>query len=190
MPDDNPGRITRLLEEIHAGRADAADELFPLVYRELRALAGAKMAGERQGHTLQPTALVHESYLRLFGGQDVRWDSRAHFFGSAAEAMRRILVDRARSRLAAKRGGERERVEMRTDVAVVEPPADELLALDQALSRLETHAADKAAVVKLRYFAGLSVPDVARALDMSPRSVDRAWAAARAWLHREMTRAG
>lgn len=187
MTEPRSHDVTRLLAAMTAGEPGAADELFERVYEELRGIARAFMARERGDHTLQPTAVVHEAYVRLLGASAPRWESRAHFFAAAAEAMRRILVDHARRKLARKRGGDWQRVE---SVEIAEPDGElvDLLALDQALGRLESRDADLARVVKLRYFAGLTVEETARALDQSPRSVNRSWTAARAWLRRELTR--
>ena len=186
--ENTPGRVTRLLAEASAGSAAAADELLPLVYEELRRLARLKLARERPGQTLPPTALVHEAYLRLVGDPGARFSGRGHFFAAAAEAMRRILVERARRRARQRHGGDWARTTLAEDSAVVPPRPEELLALDDALTRLETQDRDMGAVVKLRYFAGLTVPETAEALGLSPRSVNRLWAGARAWLYREMTR--
>ncbi len=180
--------VTRILEAITAGDERAGDELFGLVYDELRAIAGKFMRGERSDHTLQPTALVHEAYLRLFGKEAPRWENRAHFFGTAAEAMRRILVDHARRKLSLKRGGDHERVEVAEIAEATRTELEEILTLDQALSRLEALDETMARVVKLRYFAGLSVRQTADAMDISPRSVNRSWTGARAWLRREIER--
>ncbi len=182
--------ITQLLNAASGGDKRASAELLPLVYEELRKLARARMAAEPAGHTLQPTALVHEAYLRLVGTENtVRWDGRGHFFGAAARAMRRILVERARSRGRIKRGGDRGRVEL-TDVGMaVEPPATDLVALDEALDRLEKHDPRKAEVVMLRYFAGLTIEETAAALSLSPATIKTEWAFARAWLHREISTA-
>lgn len=184
---EEPTRARFLIREIGQGNVLAADELLPLVYEELRRLARAQLAHEKHAVTLQPTALVHEAYLRLVGSDDV-WENRRHFFAAAAEAMRRILIERARRRLAAKHGGDYERASLSDWKPEEEPAPEILLALDQALERLERRDASMAAVVKLRYFAGLSVEETAQSLDLSPRSVNRHWVAARAWLLREMTK--
>ena len=155
-------------------------DLFSLVYTELRALAAAKLAHEQAGHSLDATALVHEAYLKLVGDQ--QFDGRGHFFAAAAEAMRRILVDQARTRRALKRGGGAVRVDVEPDRLAAPAPDDELLALDEALSRLAESHPEHAALVKLRYFAGLSADDAASALGISPSTADRRWAFARAWL--------
>ena len=178
--------VTRLLEAAVAGDRRAADDLLPLVYNELRKLAAARMAAEAPGETFQATDLVHEAYLRLVvsgdapasGGQ--HWDGRGHFFAAAAEAMRRILVDRARARATHKRGGGLRRVEL-DDVPAADRHPD-LLALDEALNDLERHDPQTARLVKLRYFAGLSHREAAAALGVTPRVADRLWALARAWL--------
>lgn len=182
QPDND---VTRILEAIGEGDEAARDELFVRVYHELRELAGGFMARERVGHTLQPTAVVNEAYLRLLGGRVPKWENRAHFFGAAAQAMRRILVDHARQRMSLKRGGDQERVELE-DVAGGEVDLEELLSLDAALSELARRDARMVKIVELRYFAGLSVEETAEALGISVRSVHRDWAAARAWLRREL----
>ncbi len=171
--------VTRLLDAIRSGDPRAADELLSLVYAELRQLARAKMAREQPGHTLQPTALVHEAWLR-FGGQC--FENRAHFFGTAAEAMRRILVEAARRKHAARRGSGQAALDV-DEIEIAAPaPDDELLALDEALERLAAHDAQKAELVKLRYFAGLSIEETATALGIGERTAKRHWAYARAWL--------
>jgi RNA polymerase sigma factor (TIGR02999 family) len=177
--------VTRLLDGIQQGE-QSADELLPLVYQELRKLAAHRMANEARGHTLQPTALVHEAWLRLAGGENQRWENRAHFFGAAAEAMRRILVESARRKKRLKHGGQLERV----DVDAVEIPSpmpdDELLALDETLDRLATVDARAAEVVKLCFFVGLTQEQAARELGVSLATAERLWSFARAWLFREM----
>jgi RNA polymerase sigma factor (TIGR02999 family) len=179
--------VTRILDQIGAGDCKAAGELLPLVYQELRELAAAKLAQEKPGQTLQATALVHEAYLRLLNGQSVQsWNSRGHFFAAAAEAMRRILVESARRRLRAKHGGDRERLELDLS-GLVAPEVDrDLIALDAALDRLAAEDPLSAQVVKLRYFAGLTVPQAAQMLGVSPRKADFLWSFARAWLRREI----
>jgi RNA polymerase sigma factor (TIGR02999 family) len=185
-----PGDVTLLLDQLRAGRSEALDELVLLVYRELRLLARARVARERAGFSLQPTELVHEAFLRLTPNLHAI-ENRAHFFGAAAEAMRRILIERARRRARLRHGGELERTAFPEDVAEgVENAPESLLALDEALASLESNDARMAQVVKLRYFAGLTVPETAEALGISGRSVDRAWRTARAWLNSEMTRQG
>lgn len=183
---ETPSRATLLIRQISDGNRQAASELLPLVYDELRRLARSRLARERPGQTLQPTALVHEAYLRLVEGSDPGWDGKRHFFAAAAEAMRRILIERARRRAAEKHGGGAERVTLE-DVAVEQELAPEtLLALDAALERLERLDGQMAQVVKLRYFAGLSVEETAESLDLSARTVNRQWTGARAWLLREL----
>jgi RNA polymerase sigma factor (TIGR02999 family) len=183
--------VTRILSAIEEGQLQAADQLLPLVYDELRRLAAEKMAQEKPGQTLQATALVHEVYLRLVasargesGSKAKHWKSRGHFFAAAAEAMRHILVDRARRKRSRKRGGDRARVEFdEADMARAQEP-EEVLAVDEALAGLAAADAQAAELVKLRYFAGLTIPAAAEVLNISPRSADRLWAYARAWLQR------
>lgn len=183
LSDPAKSQVTLLLEAITGGESDAADRLLPLVYDELRKLARRQMAGESPGHTLQATALVHEAYLRLVGGlHDVDWDNRRHFFGAAVKAMRRILVERARQRAGPKQGGGRRRVPLESWAATVEPDPLDMLALDEALTELEREEPRINEIVMLRYFAGLSIDQTARALELSPRTVDREWAFGRAWL--------
>ncbi|MBX3363643.1 MAG: sigma-70 family RNA polymerase sigma factor [Phycisphaeraceae bacterium] len=183
--------ITQLLSRITGGDQHAANELLPLVYEELRKLARVRMNGESPDHTLQPTALVHEAYLRLVGTEDrKKWDGRGHFFASAAMAMRRILVERARYHARLKRGGDRRRIDLSDDVAAVDIDATDLLSLDEALNKLTTYDQRKAEIVMLRYFAGLTIEETASALGLSSATIKNEWAFARAWLHREMTRGG
>jgi RNA polymerase sigma factor (TIGR02999 family) len=180
--------VTRILSAIEQGDPHAANELLPLVYDELRKLAAHKLARELPGQTLQATALVHEVYLRLVDAdQAPHWNSRGHFFAAAAEAMRRILVDHARRKQADKHGGDRLRVDLPEDLAA-EARSDDLVALDEALSRLERHDPDAARLVKLRYFAGLSHQDAAAALGISRGAADRLWALGRAWLFRQLSK--
>jgi RNA polymerase sigma factor (TIGR02999 family) len=185
--------VTRLLTLIENGESRATDELFVIVYDELRRLAAAKLAQETPGQTLQTTALVHEAYLRLMRGSaedseeaSGQWQSRAHFFAAAAEAMRRILIEGARRKGRIKRGGDRNRIDAELVEPAVEPPSEDLLALDEALAKLEKLDPVKANVVKLRYFAGLSIEDTASALQLSAATVKRYWLYARAWLKREI----
>jgi len=178
--------VTQILSAIEAGDPRAAAELLPLVYDELRKLASARLAEEKPGQTLQATALVHEAYLRLVGGsQPQDWSGRGHFFAAAAEAMRRILVEAARRKKTLKRGGERARVEL-DEVAASEGRFDELLAVSDALTDLEREDPRKAALVKLRYFTGLTLEEAARALGMSRATADRHWGYAKAWLYRRI----
>jgi RNA polymerase sigma factor (TIGR02999 family) len=183
--------VTQLLDAAAAGDPKAAEELLPLVYDELRKLAAARLAEERPGQTLQPTALVHEAYVRLVGGDRPRgWDGRGHFFGAAAEAMRRILVDSARRKRAARHGGAARRVDLLEADAVAPPDGDDLLDLDEALAEFAAIDPQAAELVKLRVFAGMTVEDAARALGVSPRTAKRGWAYARAWLGRRLAGAG
>jgi RNA polymerase sigma factor (TIGR02999 family) len=175
--------ITRVLTAVEAGDPKAAADLLPLVYDELRKLAAARLAHEPAGHTLQPTALVHEAYLRLVGdGQPRDWNGRGHFFAAAAEAMRRILVNRARDKHRLKRGGGRRRVNLDALSDPVAAPAADLLGLDDALGRLAGVNPRAAELVALRFFAGLTLHEAAAALGLPPRTADRLWAFARAWL--------
>lgn len=177
--------VTFILNAASSGDKRAASELLPIIYRELRELASTKLAQEKPGQTLQATALVHEAYLRLTGKREVEWNSTRHFFGAAAEAMRRILIEQARKRKADKHGGGRERVEL--DSQVLDIARDEkLLQLDEAIDRLATHHQRKANVVNLRFFAGLTNKEAAAALDISEATADRDWTFARAWLYKEM----
>ncbi len=184
-----PGRydLTLLLQEAAAGNGDAAEKLLPLIYEQLRAIAQQRMSGERGGHTLQATALVHEAYLKLMGNADAAWASRAHFFHAAAQAMRRILIEHARQRGRLKRGGEFKRQSLeRVDLAVEEDP-ESILALDAAICRLEEKDERAARIVKLRFFAGLSIEETAEAVGLSERTVKREWTYARAWLYRALS---
>ena len=181
-----PDQIEAAIADLREGRPHASERLLPIVYEHLRRLARARMANVPPGNTLQPTALVHEAYLRLAGSKDPRWDGRGHFFAAAAEAMRQILVDQARRKGSIKRGGDRQRVELDGVELPIEPPSDDLLDLEAALTALAERDPVKADVVKLRYFAGLDRDEIAATLDISPRTVDRHWVYARTWLHREM----
>ncbi len=178
--------VKHTLSAIQQGDPQAADLLLPLVYDELRRLAAQKLASEAPGQTLQPTALVHEVYLWLVGGDEQRWEGRGHFFAAAAEAMRRILVDQARRRVAQKRGGNARQVELNDAFAVAKSPTDDLLALDEALAELEQHDAQASALVKLRYFSGLTHQQAAEALGITRRSADRVWAVAKTWLYQRL----
>jgi len=174
--------VTRILDAIGQRDSKATDELLPLVYDELRRLAAQKMAGESPGHTLQPTALVHEAWLRLAGSGDQRWENRAHFFGAAAEAMRRILVDHARRKQSQKRGDGAKREELHDSVLVLTAPPDELLAVDEALDDLGAEDPHAAELVKLRYFVGMTMEEAALAMGLSKRTAEGLWTYARAWL--------
>ena len=179
--------VTRILSDLARGDAHAAGQLLPLVYEELRKLAAARMAEEAPGNTLDATALVHQAYLRLVGPADAaRWDNRGHFFAAAAEAMRRILVDAARRKGREKHGGDRTRIDLDAAEPAVPDVRHDLIALDAALTRLEAEDPQAAKLVELRHFTGLSVADAALALGISPRTADRVWSFARAWLHREL----
>lgn len=184
----NPHEVTRLLDEVALGNPKASEELLPLVYDELRRLARAKMANEPAGMTLQPTALVHEAYMRLVGSKDTNWNGRGHFFGAAALAMRRILVERARSSNRLKRGGDRRRVELNDQAGSTEPDPAEVLGVDEVLTKLETFDRRKAEIVVMRYFAGLTIEEISAALGLSVAQVKGEWTFARAWLHRELSK--
>jgi RNA polymerase sigma factor (TIGR02999 family) len=182
--------VTQILQAVERGDARAADELLPLVYEELRKLAASKMANEAAGNTLQPTALVHEAWLRLAGKGNPKFAGRAHFFAAAAEAMRRILIDRARSKRAVRHGGGQLRVDIQ-QLDLASPDADEqLLAVNDALDKLAAQDPIEAELVKLRYFAGLTVEDAAALLDISPRTAHNYWAHARTWLYHEIVVGG
>jgi len=179
--------VTRILSAIEQGDPHAADQLLPLVYDELRKLAAGKMAQEKPGQTLQATALVHEAYVRLVDADKIpHWDSRRHFFAAAAEAMRRILIERARSKQTEKHGGHRRRIDLDEVEAVADSHATDLLSLDEALSKLAGEDPLKAQLVTLRYFAGLSVQEAADALGISRATADRYWSYARTWLYCEL----
>jgi RNA polymerase sigma factor (TIGR02999 family) len=181
--------ITHVLSAIEQGDPSAAAQLLPLVYDELRHLAAHKLAKEAPGQTLQPTALVHEAYLRLVDAEQARrWNSRGHFFGAAAEAMRRILIDNARHKRALKHGGGWQRHELLEAELAIDSTSDELFALDEALSRLAAREPEIARLVEMRFFAGLTLDDAARCLGLSERQAYRHWAYARAWLRRELDR--
>jgi len=181
--------VTRILSQIESGDPSAQEQLLPLVYDELRKLAAARLAQERPGQTLQATALVHEAYIRLVNVERAEhWNGRGHFFAAAAEAMRRILVDQARRKRADIHGGGRLHVDFPDDLAAPEGCSDDLVALDEALTRLERHEPDAARLVKLRYFAGLSHQDAAIALGISRGTADRLWALGRAWLFRQLSK--
>ena len=183
-------KMRTTLTAIQKGDPKAAEELLPLVYEELRDLAHYKLAKEKAGQTLQTTALVHEAYIRVVGDQDPKWENKAHFFASAALAMRRILVEQARKKGRVKHGGGRHRIPLEPGAAVLGPPATEFLALNEALCRLEEIDKRKAEVVTLRHLAGLTVPETAKAVGMSTRTVELEWRFARAWLLRELRKGG
>jgi RNA polymerase sigma-70 factor (ECF subfamily) len=181
------GQVTELLEALNRGDTSAYDRLVPLIHARLRQLAGSHMRGERVGHTLQPTALVNEAFIQL-AGSEARWENRAHFLGAASQAMRRILVDHARARLAEKRAGDRQRVTF-ADLQVAQPEADvDVLALDEAVTALEAEDPRLAAVVRYRFYVGLSIAEAAALLKTSPATVKRDWSYARAWLLERMSR--
>jgi len=179
--------VTRILAAIERGDPGAAGKLLPLVYEELRRVAAQKLKREAPGQTLEPTALVHEAYLRLFGAAEPHWDGRGHFFAAAAEAMRRILVDSARRKRSRKHGGGLVRIDLSEGHAVAAERPEELLALDEALTRLAAKDQVKARLVELRYFTGLTLDEAARVLGISPATADRYWAYARAWLHQQIS---
>jgi RNA polymerase sigma factor (TIGR02999 family) len=186
--------VTQLLQAMAAGQRQAAEELLPLVYDELRSLARRRLAQEAAGQTLQPTALVHEAYLRLVGdasdtgqSESLQWDGRGHFFAAAAEAMRRILVENARAKRRLKRGGDVHRVSLEDRDLATPPDDDRLLELDAALNKLAQKDPRKAELVKLRYFAGLTIEQAAAALGIATSTADRDWTYARSWLYREMS---
>ena len=195
--DGSPeGDVTQILNDLEQGKAHAADALLPLVYAQLREVAVRRMAEERAGHTLQPTALVHEAYMRLVGEHRVRWAGRGHFLHAAAEAMRCILIDHARGKHSLKRGGpgrgvppdhaRPRRVPLNLLELVEDHDPSQILDLDEAVCRLEEESPDVAAVVRLRFYAGLSIDETARALGVGAQSVKRDWAYARAWLFRHL----
>jgi RNA polymerase sigma factor (TIGR02999 family) len=180
--------VSRILSAIEQGDPRAAEELLPLVYAELRRLAAQKLAREAPGQTLQATALVHEAYLRLVGTEDPGWNGRSHFFGAAAEAMRRILVEKARHQRRLRHGGGTHRVDL-SEVDVIDGvPSEDLVALDEALERLDRTDPAAAQLVKLRYFAGLTMAQAAESLGIPLRTAERNWTYARTWLHRQITR--
>jgi RNA polymerase sigma factor (TIGR02999 family) len=178
--------VTRILTAIEQGDARAADELLPLVYEELRRLAAQKMSQERPGQTLQATALVHEAYIRLVGTDNRDWSGKTHFFAAAAEAMRRILIDNARRKQRLKCGGPRQRIDLEDAGIVIEGPSDDIIALDEALAKLALEDPVKADLVKLRYFAGLTIEQAAKLLNISRATADRYWSYSRAWLFDEI----
>jgi RNA polymerase sigma factor (TIGR02999 family) len=181
-----PSDVTRLLQAWSAGNRGALDELMPVVYAELHRLARINLRGERSDHSLQATALVNEAYVRLVGQTRIRWENRAHFFGTAAQLMRRILVDHARRRQSLKRGGIATRVELDDALGVAEERSIDVLALDQALERLAVLDARQSQLVVLRFFGGLTIEEVAEVLEISPATAKREWTTARVWLRREL----
>ncbi len=184
---DSPGDVTLLLAEMKRGNSDALPKLIPLIYNELRRLAAHFLRDEREGHTLQPTALVHEAYLRLAGQNRAEWHNRAQFMAVAAQVMRRILVDYARQHVAAKRGGGAPPSDLQiSNVSIGVEQSEETLAIDEALARLAVLDPQQARVVEMRYFGGLTVEETAEALDIAPRTVKREWALAKAWLRTEI----
>lgn len=186
MPDGAPDSVSVLLAALDGGDASAADRLFPLVYQELRALAARQLRGERPGHTLVATALVHEAYLKLVGQRDAALKDRGHFLAIAAMAMRRILVNHAKARRRLKRGGGRSAIDIEEITQAFEERATDLVLLDEALDRLRERSPEQARIVELRFFAGLSMEQIASVMETSERSVQRAWAVARAWLRGEL----
>jgi RNA polymerase sigma-70 factor (ECF subfamily) len=189
QPGPDPGEVTRLLAELRAGEAGASERLISLVYGDLHRLASACMRREQPGHTLQTTAVVHEAYLRLVGAE-AGWEDRAHFFGVAARIMRQVLVDHARRRIATKRGNARRRVALNETLLISEQHLDDVLAVDGALEKLARIDPRQSRLVEMRFFAGLSVEEIARCLQISTPTVKREWRSARAWLRREMTGVG
>lgn len=181
------GEVTRLLAAISSGERGAWDELFPLVYERLRAIAHRQLRGEREGHTFATTDLVHEAYLSLVGSEGVGWTDRAHFLAIAARAMRRILISYARARASQKRGGRRDLASLDVDALPAAMPDEQILELDEALHRLEERNERYGRVVECRFFAGMSVDETATVLGISPATVKRDWMIARAWLHRELS---
>jgi RNA polymerase sigma factor (TIGR02999 family) len=187
--DGGMSDVTRILQSIENGDPDAADELLPLVYDELRKLAAAKMAREKPGQTLSATALVHEAYVRLVDAEQVEpWNSRGHFFAAAAEAMRRILLNRARDKKRQKRGGDRQRIDFDQIEIALDTSAEQLIALDEVLDQLAEQDNMACQLVKLRFFAGLSLREAAQSLGMAQRTAERQWAYARAWLYDRLRR--
>ncbi len=179
--------VTRILSQIEQGDPAAAEQLLPLVYDELRKLAAAKLTQEKPGQTLQATALVHEAYVRLIGGDDSQqWNSRGHFFGAAAEAMRRILVESARRKKRLRHGGVQKQIDLDSQLLISHEADENLLALDEALVRLAAEEPEASTVIKLRYFAGLTIEQTAQAMQISVRTANRHWVYARAWLYKQL----
>ncbi len=189
MPEAG-GDVTRLLGQLRAGNQDVAGELVPLIYDELRRIAGAQMRRERPGHTLQATAVVHEAYMRLVGDQEIQWQNRAHFFAIAAKTMRRVLLDYARQRHAGRRGGEGARkVDLDAELLIGNDRLEDVVAMDEVLGRLSEMDPEQGRIVELRFFAGLNVEETAEVMGISPRTVKREWRLAKAWLDRELATA-
>jgi len=184
--DESPEHVTQILAAVGAGDKHAAEELLPLVYAELRRLAAARMAREAPGQTLQATALVHEAWLRLVGSNETHWNSRGHFFGAAAEAMRRILVERARKKGRARHGGQLQRVDFEQVTLATQDGDEVIIAVHDALEKLAAESPQKAEIVKLRYFGGLEHAEIAEVLGVSEATVRRHWAYARSWLYAEL----
>jgi RNA polymerase sigma-70 factor, ECF subfamily len=188
MSERPPDDITQMLIELTDGNHEVVDQILPRIYDELRRLAGSYLRRERSDHTLQPTALVHEAYMKLIDQRNVRWQNRAHFFGIAAQVMRRILMDHARKHLAEKRGGEAEKLPLEDEILVVSHGRSaELLALDEALERLGAMDPQKAKIVELRYFGGLSIEETAEVIGVSVPTINRQWRMAKAWLYSEIS---
>jgi RNA polymerase sigma factor (TIGR02999 family) len=189
VPTGRPGNVTLLLHRLKEGHAEAAESLVTLVYAELHRMAAARMRGERRSHTLQPTALVNEAYMRLVDQTRVDWNDRAHFYAVAARTMRRVLVDYARERLTGKRGGGQEELNIDwIEIEATPEKVDEMLVIDEVLTRLQEFDPQQASIIEMRYFGGMSVKETAAALRISARTVDRDWALAKAWLARELSR--
>jgi RNA polymerase sigma factor (TIGR02999 family) len=188
MTRDDKSAITQAVNDVAAGDASPVERLFPLVYDALRKLAGRYLKAEKAGHTLSPTALVHEAYLKLVDQRHVRWHGRTHFFAVGAQVMRRILVDHARHKHRLKRGGERARIRLEEHIALSPERDEDLLAVDEALGKLAQVDPRQAAIVELRFFGGLSVAEVAEVLGVSKRTVEGEWTMVRAWLRRELSR--
>jgi RNA polymerase sigma-70 factor, ECF subfamily len=189
MDRNSHGEITQMLIEMTDGNKEVVNQILPHIYDELRRLAGSYLRKERSDHTLQPTALVHEAYMKLIDQKNVKWQNRAHFFGIAAQVMRRILMDHARKHLASKRGGDADVLPLEEEILVVSHDRSaDLVALDDALNELAKFDSDKARVVELRYFGGLSIEETAEVMDVSVPTINRHWRMAKAWLYSELAR--
>lgn len=187
MNDKSPSEITQMLIELTGGNKDIVNQILPHIYDELRRLAGSYLRRERNDHTLQPTALVHEAYMKLIDQKQVKWQNRAHFFGIAAQVMRRILMDHARKHSAGKRGGEAEKLPLEEEILIVShDKSADLIALDDALEGLAEIDAQKAKIVELRYFGGLSIEETAEVMEVSVPTINRQWRMAKAWLHSQI----